>query len=159
MYNKLKNKIADYFNIRLPMAAYKYKTVVTMGEVNIFQNMYFANYFKLQGVCRELFVAECINDINKIFSTTQISILTRKANMSFIKDFTLFDKIVVEMDITHIGKHEAELRFKFFEQGCSELRAEGIQVIEFIGLNDEPCEIPKPILFQLRKFRTDLGNN
>ena len=41
---------------------YEYRTTVTIGDTNLLQNMYFHNFFKLQGIARELWVKDCVKD-------------------------------------------------------------------------------------------------
>ncbi len=42
---------------------YEYRTTVTIGDTNLLQNMYFTNVFKLQGIFRELWVRDCVENL------------------------------------------------------------------------------------------------
>ena len=66
--------------------SFEYRTTVTIGDTNLFQNMYFANYFKVQGRVRELWVHECVPNAVKHLSEGLI-LITKSAHCDYKKDF------------------------------------------------------------------------
>ena len=92
---------------------FEYKSTVTIGDTNVLQNMYFLNFFKLQGISRELWVKDCVkNGLQDIANGMQL--ITKDANCSFIKDFFLYDEITVKLNFSKIEKTHTHLNFDFF---------------------------------------------
>lgn len=51
------------------MNSFEYKSTVTIGDTNVMKNMYFLNFFKLQGIARELWVKSAVDGGGRRFST------------------------------------------------------------------------------------------
>ena len=75
---------------------YIYKSCVTIGDTNIFQNMYFINHFVIAGKVRELWVRDCVKKFDESLNGDLI-LGTRRATCEYFYDFFLYDKITVEM--------------------------------------------------------------
>ncbi len=121
---------------------YEYKSVVTIGDTNCTQNMYFLNFFKLQGIVRELWVRDCVEgglvDLSK-----GLLLITRDANCKFIKDFYLYNNIIVRLQMTKIENTNTELRFRFYNADTSDLHSEGYQTIVFADSTHKLIRIPE----------------
>lgn len=124
------------------MNSYEYRTKVTIGDTNLYQNMYFANFFKLQGVVREQWVHDHVTNYLHEFQSGLV-LITKEASNSFIKDFYLYDKVLVSMNFVKMSKTFTDLRFRFYEESTMELRSEGRQRIVFADATHKICKIPE----------------
>lgn len=128
-----------------------YHTIVTIGDTNILQNMYFANFFKIQGIVRELWVKEAVEGAMESMNDG-IILITRSASCKYYKDFYLYDNIRVEMRVKNLGKASGELVFYFYNSENGELHAEGHQQIVFAGPDHKICRIPNNFLEAAMKY-------
>jgi len=121
---------------------FEYRTTVTIGDTNLLQHMYFANFFDLQGITRDLWVKE---KVQNGFESIQkgLVLITRSARCDFKKDFHLFDKVLVCMQIRNLRGASADLEFKFYNETTMELHAEGSNEIVFANQNHRVCRMPE----------------
>ena len=128
-----------------------YYTNVTIGDTNLLKNMYFVNFFKIQGIVRELWVKDAVKDATESMNNGLI-LITKSASCNYYKDFYLYDNIRVEMQIKNIGKASGELVFYFYNSKSGELHAEGNQQIVFAGPGHKICRIPNNFLEAALKY-------
>lgn len=121
---------------------YEYKSVVTIGDTNCTQNMYFLNFFKLQGIVRELWVKDCVEN-SLVDLSNGLVLITRYASCKFLKDFYLYNNVIVRLQFTKLENTNAELRFRFINADTSELHAEGFQTIVVADNTHKPKRIPE----------------
>jgi len=121
---------------------YEYRTRVTIGDTNLLQNMYFLNFFKIQGIARELWVNERVENGAESLRNGLV-LITRSAQMRFIKDFFLYERILVHVQVRNIREVRAELVFKFYNESTMELHAEGYQEIVFANSDHKICRMPE----------------
>lgn len=116
--------------------------MVSIGDTNVMQNMYFLNFFKLQGIVRELWVKDCVEggfeDMAK-----GLLLITKDAQCDFKKDFFLYDEIIVRYYFSKIGRTFAELNFEYFNGKNNELHAKGKQTIVFADQDHKVSKIPE----------------
>ncbi|MBI5590482.1 MAG: acyl-CoA thioesterase [Deltaproteobacteria bacterium] len=121
---------------------YEYKTIVTIADTNLYHHMDFRNYFDLQGIVRGLWVKDAVvNGIDSMMNS--IFLITKSAHCDFIKDFYLFDEILVRMQIKNIKHVSTEIVFHYFHNQTMELHAKGYQKIVFADRNHKICRIPE----------------
>jgi acyl-CoA thioesterase FadM len=120
---------------------FEYKTTVTIGDTNALQNMYFLNFFKLQGIVRELFVKKRIKNSLQDLANGMV-LITKDARCNYYKDFFLFDDITVKLNFTKIGKTNTRLNFQYFNSKTKELHANGSQTIVFADHQHKVMKIP-----------------
>jgi len=121
---------------------YEYKTTVTIGDTNAMQNMYFLNFFKLQGIVRELWVKDCVNGGLEDLSNGLL-LITKDAKCDFIKDFFLYDEITVKYYFSKIGRTNASLVFEYYNTRNKELHAQGNQTIVFADHTHKVIKMPE----------------
>lgn len=130
---------------------FEYKSTVTVGDTNLLQNVYFSNYFKLQGIAREIWFHESIDDGFSSFSNGLL-VVTRSAECSYYKDFFLTDKILVKLQVLEIGKASVDLLFSFYCEKTMELHAVGKQKLVFVDNNHKICRMPREFKMKASKF-------
>lgn len=120
---------------------FKMDHIVSIGDTNLLGNMYFSNFFQLQGKIRELWVRNNVLNLNIILP--QIILVTKEAKNHFIKDFYLFDEVEIHTYFINKNKASVDLFFLFFNKNTKELHSYGSQVIVFADRNHKICRIPK----------------
>jgi len=120
---------------------YEYRTTVTIGDTNLLQHMYFVQFFTLQGITRDLWVKECVpGGLESI--RDGLVLITKNAQCEYRKDFYLYDKVLVHMQIQNMRGASTELSFKFYNEATMELHAEGTNEIVFANSSHRVCRIP-----------------
>ena len=120
---------------------FEYKTTVTIGDTHALQNMYFLNFFKLQGIVRELWVKKHVKNGLKDLANGMV-LITKDSRCNFIKDFFLFEDIVVKMNFTKIGKTYVRANFEYYHSKTKELHARGSQTIVTADHQHKAIKLP-----------------
>lgn len=121
--------------------AYEYRTTVTIGDTNLLQHMYFVHFFALQGITRDLWVKEVVpGGLESI--KNGLVLITRSAHCEYKRDFYLYDKVLVRMQIRSLRNASGVLVFKFYNEATMELHAEGTHEI-VTAKNHGICRIPE----------------
>lgn len=89
---------------------YEYRHVVGFEESNLVGNVYFVNYLKWQGRCREMFLRDhapsLLADLER-----DLALVTTRVSCQFFAELRPFDEVLIRMTLTSL---EAEsLRFSF----------------------------------------------
>lgn len=134
---------------------YRYESVVTIGDTNVMQNMYFLNFFKLAAVARELWVKDCVPDAGRDLQEGLV-LITRDAGCSFRRDFMLWDPIVVELQFVELRQTNVRPRFRFRHGDTGKLHAEGFNTIVFADARHRVTRIPDNWRCAIERF-VDVG--
>ena len=122
------------------MRSYLYEHVVSFEETNALGNVYFSNFLKWQGVCRERFLAEHAPDLIPQFADG-LKIATLDCSCSYYWELYAFDRVLIEM---YLGNPEGmssgteadvlRIYFKYWKLTEPQrlLAAEGEQRIAFL---------------------------
>jgi enediyne core biosynthesis thioesterase len=130
---------------------FTYCHTITMGETNPMANVYFAEYFKLQGIVREHWLIEEVeNALEHIKNGLILS--TISAHCDYIKPFFLYDTIICILSVEDIKKVSVKLVFDFYSKNTNSLHATGYQKIVFQDAHRKICPIPLPFKTALQRF-------
>jgi acyl-CoA thioesterase FadM len=121
---------------------YTHHSVVTIGDTNLLQNMYFANYFKLAGTARELWLRQHVPEV-QAFLSQGLVLITKNASCEFFHDFYLFDSVRLELWFEALKRSSIEVHFAFFHNETGKLHALGVQTIVIADATHKPCSIPQ----------------
>ena len=121
--------------------SYEYRTTVTIGDTNLLQHMYFVHFFTLQGITRDLWVKECVPGGLESLRDGLV-LITKNAMCEYKKDFYLYDRVLVQMQIQNLRGASTELVFRFYNEETMELHAEGTNEIVFANSSHRICRIP-----------------
>lgn len=129
----------------------KYRTeiFISLESTNAFRNVYFANYFKFQGIVREKMLLDHISNINSIFEEG-ISLVTIDAYNRFKRNAYFGDVLVAEVTVSEIKTREAELKINFINKFTGKIIGEGYQ--RFCCVNKEHKVIKLPKAFDFLSF-------
>jgi enediyne biosynthesis thioesterase len=129
-----------------PKNRFEYLHTVSFEETNLVGNVYFANFIKWQGLCREMFLAnrakEVIRDIDN-----NMALITLNCSCNFIGELRAFDKVLICMYLSKLQQNKIKLRFEYFKKEDQQetLIAQGTHEIGcFIRNGDQmiPTEVP-----------------
>ncbi len=77
------------------MPSFLYEHVVTFEETNVLGNVYFTNFLKWQGICRELFLKEHTPEL--LSQLPGMKIATLHCSCSYYWELYAFDRVTIEM--------------------------------------------------------------
>ena len=128
---------------------YEYRHVVGFEETNLVGNVYYVNYLRWQGRCREMFlkekapaVLEEVRDDLKLF--------TLKVECEFFSEITAFDELSVRMRLEELTQTQVQFSFDYVKvtDGQEVLVAKGRQRIACMrGPNTDtvPTRVPEDL--------------
>ena len=120
---------------------YDYEKLMTIGDTNAMQNVYFAEYFKVQGTVRESWVYNAVPNALQVFKDGLI-LSTKSAHCEYRKPFFVYDIMLCRMHIEEIHRVSAKLVFEFYNKKTMALCAFGWQLVVFKDANRKTCRIP-----------------
>ncbi len=121
---------------------YEWRTTVTIKDTNLLQNVYFANYFDLQGHAREMWVRDCVPGAVEAMQQGLV-LVTHDATCKFHKDFYLYDEVVVRCWFDNLRHASVDMFFEFRHAGTGDVHAEGRQTIVSAGPDHKPVRAPE----------------
>jgi enediyne core biosynthesis thioesterase len=109
---------------------FEYRFTTTFEETNVVGNIYFANYARWQGKCREMFLKEfCPSVIREV--QEGLALITLDLNLRFISQLFAFDEVIMRMGLGSLGSSRMMMTFKYYRNGSDgeELVCEGSQAM------------------------------
>jgi enediyne biosynthesis thioesterase len=129
--------MGDYYEIR---------HVVGFEETNLVGNVYYVNYLRWQGRCREMFLREKAPAVLAELKD-DLKLFTLRAECEFYSEITAFDELSVRMRLEELTQTQIQFSFDYVKlHGDGEsLVARGVQRIACMrGPNTEtvPSRVP-----------------
>jgi acyl-CoA thioesterase FadM len=114
-----------------PMSlTFEHHTTITLGDTDHTQAVYFAHFFQLQGVVRELWVLRAVANSERHLREGLV-LITRSASCDYHRKLKLFDPVVCRMWIRNLRQASADLVFHFYHADTGALHVEGWQRVAF----------------------------
>jgi enediyne core biosynthesis thioesterase len=110
---------------------YEIRHTVGFEETNLVGNVYYVNYLRWQGRCREMFLREKAPDVLEDLRD-DLKLFTLKAECEFFSEITAFDDLSVRMSLEDLTQTQIQFTFdyvKLGEDGFEQLVARGRQRI------------------------------
>lgn len=129
---------------------FEYRHIVGFAETNMVGNVYFTNYLKWQGRCRELFLRERAPDVLQALQE-DLALVTVRVSCDYLNELRAFDEIAVRMELLSQTQNRATMRFEYWRLGQEEeLVARGEQQIACMRRRGEQMvPAPFPSSFQV----------
>jgi len=129
---------------------FDYEHIVTFDETNVVGNVYFVNYLRWQGHCRELFLHDRAPGVVAELQDG-LALVTTRCSCDFFAELLAFDRIVVRMSLADLSQHRVTMRFDYVrrQDGVDELVARGEQQIACLRRDGE-TSAPVPVPGELR---------
>ncbi|MEV5573144.1 acyl-CoA thioesterase [Spirillospora sp. NPDC052269] len=141
--------MSDYF---------EYRHTVGFEETNLVGNVYYVNYLRWQGRCREMFLKDLAPEVlAELYA--DLKLFTLKVDCEFFAEITAFDELSVRMRLVELAQTQLEFGFDYVRLdpgGGETLIARGRQRVACMrGPNTRtvPSRVPEALVRALRPFR------
>ena len=131
---------------------YEIRHRVGFEETNFVGNVYYVNYLRWQGHCREGFLDEEAPDVLAEIMHDDLKLFTLKAECEFFAEITAFDELSVRMRLDELTQTQVQFMFDYvhLRDGVESLVARGKQRIACMrGPNN--ATVPTRVPVQLRE--------
>jgi enediyne biosynthesis thioesterase len=140
------------------MARYfEYRHVVGFEETNLVGNVYYVNYLRWQGRCREMFLRrhapEVLAEVQR-----DLKLFTLRVDCEFFAELTAFDELAVRMSLVELTQTQLEFAFDYHRLGVDgePLVARGRQRVACLrgpSGRAAPTRVPEPLVRALTPYR------
>ncbi|MEV0774236.1 acyl-CoA thioesterase [Streptomyces sp. NPDC050433] len=147
--------MADYF---------EYRHVVGFEETNLVGNVYYVNYLRWQGRCREMFLRTHAPDVLADV-LADLKLFTLKVDCEFFAEISAFDELSVRMRLTELVQTQLEFSFDYVRlapEGTEKLVARGRQRVACMrGPNNAtvPALVPEALVQALESYAPPAAMN
>jgi enediyne core biosynthesis thioesterase len=140
---------------------FEYRHTVGFEETNLVGNVYYVNYLRWQGRCREMFLKrhcpELLADIR-----ADLKLFTLKVACEFLAEITAFDELSIRMRLAELTQTQIEFTFDYLKVAGDDeqLVARGRQRVACMsGRNSQtsPTRVPEPLVRALDPYRIGGG--
>lgn len=136
--------------------AYEYQHIVAFEETNLVGNVYYVNYLRWQGRCREMFLRELVPGIVADLAAG-LAIATVRVSCEFYQELFAFDTVAVRMMLAEQQQNRLTMSFEYWRMDPEneQLVARGEQQVAFLhrevdGVRAAP--IPDALMLALRPY-------
>jgi enediyne biosynthesis thioesterase len=135
---------------------YEYRHIVGFEETNLVGNVYYVNYVRWQGRCREMFLLErapsVLDDLR-----ADLKLFTIKSECEYLSEVTAFDELAIRMRLEELTQTQIGFAFDYVRlgDGMEELVARGRQRIACMrGANGAtvPARVPEELRRALETY-------
>jgi enediyne core biosynthesis thioesterase len=138
------------------MQIYEYKHTVSFEETNLVGNVYYANYVRWQGRCREMFLRDCAPDILLELSQ-DLAFATVRVSCEYFAELFAFDEVTLRMSLGALKQNRITMIFEYwcFARNSKELIARGEQEVACMRRKGDilvPTPIPKSLRDALQPY-------
>ncbi|MGA5901167.1 acyl-CoA thioesterase [Streptomyces venetus] len=140
---------------------YEYRHVVGFEETNLVGNVYYVNYLRWQGRCREMFLREQAPDVITDLQR-DLKLFTLTVDCEFLAEITAFDELSIRMRLVDLTQTQIEFAFDYvrLRDGLEELVARGGQRVACMrGPNaaTRPAPVPASLRAALGRYAKSAG--
>ncbi len=128
---------------------YELRHTVGFEETNIVGNVYYVNYLRWQGRCREMFLKDRAPAVLADLQA-DLKLFTLRVECEFFAEITAFDEIAVRMRLLELAQTQLEFGFDYVRTGSAgeTLVARGTQRVACMrGPNNRtvPTRVPEAL--------------
>lgn len=137
---------------------YELRHRVGFEETNFVGNVYYVNYLRWQGHCREKFLVEEAPAVLAEIMHDDLKLFTLKAECEFFAEITAFDELSVRMRLDELTSTQVQFVFDYVhlkEDGVESLIGRGKQRIACMrgpNNNTVPARVPTQLLEALAPY-------
>src|SRR5919112_1242605 len=95
------------------MRAYEYRHVVGFEETNLVGNVYYANYVRWQGRCREMFLRDHAPGVLAELERG-LALVTTHVSCEYLAQLSAFDEVVIHMRLTEFAQSRVVMSFEYW---------------------------------------------
>ncbi|MET7881200.1 MULTISPECIES: acyl-CoA thioesterase [Micromonospora] len=137
---------------------YEIRHTVGFEETNIVGNVYYVNYLRWQGRCREMFLRERAPAILADLQD-DLKLFTLRVDCEFFAEITAFDDLAIRMRLVELAQTQIEFGFDYVRldaDGTETLIARGSQRVACMrGPNTRtlPARVPEALARALEPYQ------
>ncbi len=136
---------------------YEYQHLVGFEETNLVGNVYYVNYLRWQGRCREMFLLERAPEVLADIQQ-DLKLFTIRCDCEFFQEITAFDRLSIRMRLIDLTQTQIGFGFDYvrIRDGQEELVARGQQRVACMrGPNTDtrPARVPPALQQALSEYR------
>lgn len=95
---------------------FEYRHIVGFEETNLVGNVYYVNYLRWQGRCREMFLMEKAPDVLADLQD-DLKLFTLRVDCEFFAEITAFDNLAIRMRLLEQAQTQVEFGFDYVKLG------------------------------------------
>ncbi|NEQ76055.1 MAG: acyl-CoA thioesterase [Okeania sp. SIO2C9] len=139
------------------MKTYEYQHIVSFEETNLVGNVYYANYVRWQGRCREMFLRDNAPEVLAELSQG-LALATVSVSCEYYSELFAFDRVAIRMRLKSVTQNRITMLFEYWritdkgeemvakgEQQTASMRREGEKTV--------PTPIPAAIKEALELYK------
>ncbi|HZN76729.1 MAG TPA: acyl-CoA thioesterase [Micromonosporaceae bacterium] len=136
---------------------------VGFEETNLVGNVYYVNYLRWQGRCREMFLKQHAQDVLAELQDG-LKLFTLKVDCEFFAELTAFDELAIRMRLVDLGQTQLEFSFDYVRlepDGGESLVARGRQRVACMrgDVNaTAPAHVPESLVRALAPYAPNSAN-
>jgi enediyne core biosynthesis thioesterase len=135
---------------------YEYRHLVGFEETNLVGNVYYVNYLRWQGRCREMFLRDRAPAVLADLQD-DLKLFTLKVECEYLMEITAFDELSIRMRLEDLTQTQIGFGFEYvrLREGLEELVAKGRQRIACMrGPNTDtrPSRVPESLRAALAQY-------
>ena len=136
---------------------FEYRHTVGFEETNLVGNVYYVNYLRWQGRCREMFLKELAPAVLADLRD-DLKLFTLRVDCEFFAEITAFDELSIRMRLVELAQTQIEFGFDYLRldpDGGNTLVARGRQRVACMrGPNTRtvPARVPEALVLALAPF-------
>ena len=140
---------------------FEYRHVVGFEETNLVGNVYYVNYLRWQGRCREMFLRErapaVLEDVRE-----DLKLFTLRVDCEFFAEITAFDELSLRMRLEELTQTQVQFSFDYVRvtDDQEDLVARGRQRIACMrgpNTNTVPTRVPDALRVALAPYSQASG--
>jgi enediyne core biosynthesis thioesterase len=140
---------------------YEYRHTVGFEETNLVGNVYYVNYLRWQGRCREMFLKERCPQVLADLQD-DLKLFTLKVDCEFFAEITAFDELSIRMRLIELTSSQLEFGFDYLRlvEDMEVLVARGRQRVACMrGPNGRtsPARVPDELIRALGPYQNGGG--
>ena len=139
------------------MKKYEYKYVVSFEDTNLVGNVYFTNFFKWQGKCREFFIKDNAPILLEKIEKNELVFITINCSCQFLAELKAFDEVLILMSLESSQNNRIKMSYEYFkiENNFNKKVAIGTHEIgcfRRVKGELEPIEVPDDFIKILQEY-------
>lgn len=135
---------------------FEYRHIVGFEETNLVGNVYYVNYLRWQGRCREMFLKDNAPEVLAEVRA-DLKLFTLKVDCEFYSEITAFDELSIRMRLSELTQTQIEFSFHYHKltDDGDVLIAKGTQRVACMrgpNTNTVPTRVPEALVKALEPY-------
>lgn len=135
---------------------YEHRHIVSFEETNLVGNVYYVNYLRWQGRCREMFLLEHAPDVLAELRA-DLKLFTLSAECEYLAEISAFDQLSIRMRLEELTQTQIAFAFDYVRllDGMEQLVARGRQRVACMrgsGSDVTPARVPESLKAALEEY-------